>query len=82
MKMIVMVLIFSGRIGRNNHQGGGGGGDNNNANVNNNGGGRLEVILSTFIYWWRGHRVHTLIMASMIAFLFQVGLMSFFYQVI
>ena len=78
--MIVMVLIFSGRIGRN--AGGGENGNNNNANINNNGGGRLEVILNTFIYWWRGHRVHTLVMASMIAFLFQVGLMSFFYQVL
>ena len=42
----------------------------------------IYTLLDSLIWWWRGHRVHTLVMASVIAFLFQVGLISFFYQVL
>ena len=83
-KMLVMVMIFSGRIGRNENNNNGGARNNNN---NNNGEEDdlmtyLYTLLESLIWWWRGHRVHTLVVASMIAFLFQVGLMSFFYQVL
>ena len=85
-KMLVMVMIFSGRIGRNETNNNNGAARNNNNN-NNNGEEDdlmtyLYTLLESLIWWWRGHRVHTLVVASMIAFLFQVGLMSFFYQVL
>ena len=79
--MIAMILIFSGRIGRNINE-------NQNNNNNNEEDGQddyyfsLQSILNILFYWWRGHRVHALVVASIIAFSFQVGLMSFFYQVL
>jgi hypothetical protein len=87
MKLLIMLLIFAGRAGRNNN-------NNNNRNRRNNNGGQQEVVeefgmmayaqqlLSAFIEFWNGHRVHTLVLASFIAFLIQVGLMSFLYDVL
>lgn len=94
-KLLVMLLIFAGRVGRDN-----GGGNNRRPNNNNgarnnnardNGGGddadasmiaHAWTLLRTVADYWNGHRVHTLVLASMIAFLIQVGLMSFLYQVL
>ncbi|KAL7469215.1 hypothetical protein ACHAXS_010395 [Conticribra weissflogii] len=42
----------------------------------------LYSFLQMMVDFWNGHRTHTLFMAAVIAFLIQVGLMSFFYQVI
>jgi len=42
----------------------------------------LYSLLQMIIDFWNGHRTHTLFMAAIIAFLIQVGLMPFFYQVI
>jgi hypothetical protein len=86
MKLLIMLLIFAGRAGRNNN-------NNNNRNRRNNGGQQEAVeefgmmtyaqqLLSAFIEFWNGHRVHTLVLASFIAFLIQVGLMSFLYDVL
>ena len=78
MKLVVMLLIFTGRVGGDN-----GGGRNNRRNQNHEAeGGMFYNLLQSLIDYWNGHRVHTLVIASMIAFLIQVGLMSFFYQVL
>lgn len=78
MKLVVMLLIFTGRVG-----GDSGGGRNNRRNQNQEAeGGIFYILLQSLIDYWNGHRVHTLVIASMIAFLIQVGLMSFFYQVL
>jgi len=77
-KLVVMLLIFTGRVG-----GDSGGGRNNRRNQNQEAeGGIFYILLQSMIDYWNGHRVHTLVIASMIAFLIQVGLMSFFYQVL
>jgi len=78
MKLVVMLLIFTGRVG-----GDSGGGRNNRRNQNQEAeGGIFYILLQSLIDYWNGHRVHALVIASMIAFLIQVGLMSFFYQVL
>ena len=78
-KLVVMLLIFTGRVG-----GDSGGGRNNRRNQNQEAdqGGIFYILLQSMIDYWNDHRVHTLVIASMIAFLIQVGLMSFFYQVL
>lgn len=77
-KLVVMLLIFTGRVGGDN-----GGGRNNRRNQNQEAEGSIfYILLQSLIDYWNGHRVHTLVIASMIAFLIQVGLMSFFYQVL
>jgi len=78
MKLVVMLLIFTGRVG-----GDSGGGRNNRRNQNQEAEGSIfYILLQSMIDYWNGHRVHTLVIASMIAFLIQVGLVSFFYQVL
>jgi len=94
-KLLVMLLIFAGRVGRDNDGGNNRRPNNNNGARNNNArdnGGdddenasmiaHARTLLRTVADYWNGHRVHTLILASMIAFLIQVGLMSFLYQVL
>jgi len=103
-KLMVMLLIFAGRVGRdggggngrrpnnnNNNNGGARNNNNNNNGARDNGGGDDDdasmiahawTLLRTVADYWNGHRVHALVLASMIAFLIQVGLMSFLYQVL
>ena len=92
MKLVVMLLIFSGRVGGGGDSGGGGGRNNNNRRNNNNNNNQDEdegsmtayaySLIQAMIGFWNGHRVHTLVLASFIAFLIQVGLMSFLYDVL
>lgn len=88
MKLLVMLLIFSGRMGdstNNNARN-----NNHRRNAPNDAGDAYEFgtvawahqLLQWVIDYWNGHRVHTLILASLIGFLIQVGLMSFLYQVL
>ena len=96
-KLIVMLLIFTGRVGGGGNEGTGGGqrGRNrrNNARGNNNNNDQedadensfaayVATVMQYMLDYWNGHRVHTLIYASLIAFLVQVGLATFFYDVI
>mmetsp|Transcript_23916 Transcript_23916/g.51653 ORF Transcript_23916/g.51653 Transcript_23916/m.51653 type:complete len:883 (-) Transcript_23916:139-2787(-) len=87
MKLLVMLIIFSGRVGDT----GGGNGNGNAARNNRRRAGEEEEfgimahaysILQSVIDYWNGHRVHTLILASFIAFLIQVGLLKFLYEVL
>ncbi|KAL7480403.1 hypothetical protein ACHAW6_006089 [Cyclotella cf. meneghiniana] len=86
-KLLVMLLVFSGRMGRDgdgnrNRRGGA-----RRAQENNDDGGEegltalVAGFMQTAIAFVRAHRVHLLVIASMIGFLVQTGLMSFFYEV-
>ncbi|KAL9184632.1 hypothetical protein ACHAXT_012602 [Thalassiosira profunda] len=83
LKLLVMLLIFAGRAGGRDD---GRGRNNRRNNVREEAMDGMVAyafsLLRTFIDFWNGHRVHTLVLASFVAFLIQVGLMSFFYQVL
>jgi hypothetical protein len=85
LKLVVMLAIFSGRLER----GGDGARRRGNArrvqrNINDEGG--MAAIVAGFVdaamVFLRNHRVHVLVVASMIGFLVSSGLMSFFYDVL
>jgi hypothetical protein len=84
-KLMVMLAIFSGRLER-----GGDGARNRRGNVrrvhqNNNDEGlaaNFFGFLNTAVVFLRHHRVHVLVVASLIGFLVSSGLMSFFYDVL
>jgi len=92
MKLVVMVMVFSGRMGRNEGAGNGRGVRRRVQQGNNGGDGEdadgeegvaafVVGLVHVLVDFLHGHRVHTLVLASFIAFMMQVGLMSFFYQV-
>ena len=86
-KLLVMLLIFTGRVGRNENNGGR---PRRNGVVNQEAeNGMLAPLLAyaasllqRVVDYWNGHRVHTLVLAAVVAFLIQVGLMSFLYEVL
>lgn len=85
MKLVVMLVIFSGRVGDNGGNGGGAARNNRRRNGEEEEFGIMAhaySLLQSVIDYWNGHRVHTLVLASFIGFLIQVGLLKFLYQVL
>ena len=88
-KLLVMLAIFTGRIER------GGAGQRRNQRVNNrraqqnennNDGGDISAyfarLLETAMMSLQNHKVHVLVVACLFGFLFQSGVITFFYEVI
>jgi hypothetical protein len=98
MKLLIMLLIFTGRGNggkikaarhtRRNGRGGGGGGQDGAAAADAGGDDNaiapfdMYSLLQWVIEYWNGHRMHLLILSSLIGYLVQVGLMSFLYKVL
>ena len=84
MKLVVMLLVFSGRMGRNDDRIRERRGARRVQENNNEGGDdgiSVASIIQTAMTFLRSHRVHVLVIASMIGFMVQTGLMAFFYEV-
>ncbi|KAL3799314.1 hypothetical protein HJC23_013039 [Cyclotella cryptica] len=86
MKLMVMLLVFSGRMGRDgegnrNRRGGARRAQDNNEGGEEGMAALVAGLMHTAIAFVRAHRVHVLVIASLIGFLIQTGLMSFFYEV-
>jgi hypothetical protein len=97
-KLLIMLLIFTGRGNsgkskaarhtRRNGRGGGGGGQDGAAAAEAGGDDNaiapfdMYSLLQWVIEYWNGHRMHLLILSSLIGYLVQVGLMSFLYKVL
>mmetsp|Transcript_36685 Transcript_36685/g.82512 ORF Transcript_36685/g.82512 Transcript_36685/m.82512 type:complete len:575 (+) Transcript_36685:130-1854(+) len=78
-KLAVMLLIMTSRVGNNKK------GTNRRptARENNNEENNLfATLVNTLLDFLDSHRIHTLVLAAGIAFLIQVGLMSFFHRVL
>lgn len=88
-KLLVMLLIFTGRVGRD----GSGGATRQNGRRGRDAdeeadGGEASMLAHAYTLLQRlgeyaaGHRIHMMVVAALMAFLVQVGLMSFFYKVV
>ncbi|KAL7527432.1 hypothetical protein ACHAWF_002177 [Thalassiosira exigua] len=89
-KLLVMLFIFVGRVGQDGGQGNAvgrrGRHGNNRQRRDEEADGEEEDAALAYVRalatWWRGHRVHTLFVASLLAFLIQTGLMGFLHEVL
>ena len=78
-KLAVMLLIMTSRVGNNKR------GTNRRTTArenNNEENNLLATLVQTMLDFLDMHRIHTLVLAAAIAFLIQVGLMSFFHRVL
>ena len=78
-KLAVMLLIMTSRVGNNKK------GTNRRPTArenNNEENNALANLVQTMLEFLDIHRIHTLVLAAGIAFLIQVGLMSFFHRVL
>ena len=78
-KLAVMLLIMTSRVGNNKK------GTNRRPTArenNNEENNALANLVQTMLEFLDIHRIHTLVLAAGIAFLIQVGLLSFFHRVL
>ncbi len=91
MKLLIMLLIFTGRgnssgkkATRQQRRNGRGGGGQDGAAAAGDDNATYDVysLLQWVVEYWNGHRMHILILSSLIGYLVQAGLMSFLYKVL